>query len=364
MRAHTKALRDRGGTSPYPVKPSTTPSPINLPAVCIHLGESTGESFPCTSCGGKLQSVPVMACAVHGKCTTDRLFAGTKCCRECDDRKVKVLTAPFEYVPTTRLVSDAIRLAALLPLDCAGIVGVPRSGMLPASVIATHLHLPLLELAENGPRELIAGSRGPTLMRRAGKLVVIDDTVYGGNSMKRARNLMGMTQAVYAAVYVRPESAHSVDLFARNLPSPHILEWNLANAGPTRGHAANAVYGTGLAFDVDGILIHDADSGGKIGAPYLVPRAHPVRLIVTGRQEYHREETANMLRSLGVQWDRLEMLPDDAPFTWEEAAKHKAKHYAGSGCGFFVESDPMQAEIIQRLSGKPVICPRVEKVFQ
>jgi hypothetical protein len=58
------------------------------------------------------------------------------------------------------------------------------------------------------------------------------------------------------------------------------------------------------------------------------------------------------------------MLPDDADDSKESIAGHKANHYSRSGCGFFVESDPAQGERIWQLSKKPVICPRIERVFQ
>jgi hypothetical protein len=52
------------------------------------------------------------------------------------------------------------------------------------------------------------------------------------------------------------------------------------------------------------------------------------------------------------------------PLTAENAALHKARHYRGSGCGFFVESCPVQAEIIHRQTGLPVVCPIESKVWQ
>jgi len=43
---------------------------------------------------------------------------------------------PFDFVTTRRLADDAMLLAGLLPADVTGIVGVPRSGMIAASIIA------------------------------------------------------------------------------------------------------------------------------------------------------------------------------------------------------------------------------------
>lgn len=281
--------------------------------------------------------------------------------------------SPLLWVSTADLARDSVRLAAQVPLDAVGVVGLPRSGLIPAAIIATLLHLPLYELSNDGVLTRLGhGSRGRAGLYQPpqGPLVVVDDTVYGGYAMRRAREAMARLnrRAVFAAVYTRlnalPKPVAVVDFFARELPSPHLLEWNLANNGPTAGRAANPIYGSGIAFDIDGVVIHDEHSGGRSGTPYLTPRLFPVPLLVTGRAERHRRATEAMLHRLGVRWQRLEMLPDGIPPTLERIADHKARHYKESNCGFFIESDPTQAELIHHASGgKPVICPSAGKVW-
>jgi len=341
---------------------------------CVHEGVVIA---PCSSCRGEARHI--RDCSVHGSCTREPAGKDVEAvCSTCPDYKAinrkpaQVALPPFAepltWVSTAQLTKDSVALAALAPIDCSGVVAVPRSGVLPAGVIATHLHLPLFVLGSNGPVPIIPGARGDTLAKGRGPLMVVDDTVYGGSAMTRARSLMGARPALYTAVYVRPESADTVDMYARPLPSPHILEWNFANNGPFSGFAANKIYGIGVAVDLDGVLIHDAESsafgGGPIGSPYLVPRARPVKLIVTGRREQHRGQTESLLHKLGVRWDRLEMYPDTAPEAKEAIASHKAKHFAKSGCGLFVESCPVQAELIYRETNLPVVCPIVNKVWQ
>lgn len=266
---------------------------------------------------------------------------------------------PYRWVSTADLVRDSVRLAGLLPPDTGGVVGIPRSGMIPASVIASHLHLPLWELTRDGGiRRMGHGSRGETFgfPGSAGPLAVVDDSVFGGNEMRRARSVLAGVPAVFAAVYVLPDRAGVVDAFAAGLPDPHLMEWNLFNCHWISG-------GDGVATDLDGVVLHDAESGGKIGTPYLVPRAAPVPLIVTGRPERERMVTVRALKAAGARWSRLEMLPAGGEMTTKGFAAHKARHYAESGCGFFCESSPEQAEEIAKLSGRPVICPRAGKVY-
>ncbi len=355
---------------------------------CPHLGEPTGETVGCRTCGSGRGRAEVYACSKYGLTVIgNRAPASDKvtACRWCPDRPRPVAATPARaavpakppraalppfadrvaWVSTARLAKDTAALAGLVPPDCSGVVGVPRSGMLPASMLATQLHLPLGEvLKSGGVRWLGSGNRGgPGLLTQRGPVLVVDDTVYGGSAMRRTRSALAGVDALYAAVYARPEAASAVDLYARPLPAPHLLEWNFANNGPLCGFAADRSYGTGIATDLDGILCHDEYSGGVPGTPYLTPRLHPVRLIVTGRAERHRRATEADLRRWRVRWERLEMLPDDVPLTAESAAAHKARHYAASGHGYFMESCPEQARLIHAATGKPVVCPVLDKVL-
>jgi hypothetical protein len=269
----------------------------------------------------------------------------------------------YEWISTQKLIQDSITLAGMLPSNVSGIAGVPRSGMLPASTIATHLHLPLYQLTEELKLERLGhGSRGRDGLHKAnGPICAIDDTVYSGAAMTRLKNFSGLK----CAVYVRPEASHHVDLFVRELPDPHLLEWNLFNCGPFGGYSADqTIFGSGIASDFDGIFCHDAQSGGVVGSPYLLPRTHPCRLIVTGRRESSRSVTVDWLKRNGCLWDRLEMMANYGPDDVEAMARHKARHYGESKCGFFVESCPIQSQMIFNLTSKPVICPAQGKVYQ
>lgn len=366
--------------------PAAPPAAKSEP--CTHRTPEPVRLVKCTGCGGNVHT-KVYGCAVHGECTAGKRLDGVRGVCNCGSYRApgealltlgaparprppqaRAALPPFAdavaWVPTAQLARDTTALGGILPADCSGVVGVPRSGMLPASILATHLHLPLGEIDTSGRlRWLASGSRGGGLLTApAGSLVVVDDTVYGGNAMRRARQQLAGVRAVFAAVYVRPEAADVVDLCSRVLPAPHLLEWNVANNGPFCGFAADpATYGTGVATDLDGIICHDEFSGGPVGTPYIVPRKFPVRLIVTGRHARHRRTTEAALRGWGVRWDALAMLPDHVPLTTESAAAHKAEHYARSGHGFFMESCPDQAALIHAATGKRVICPRAEKVF-
>lgn len=351
---------------------------------CVHRSIEPVRLVKCVGCGGNVHT-KVYGCSVHGECTVGKRLDGVRGLCRCKSYRSaetlltlgappaaagpRVALSPFAdavaWVSNARLAIDTAAFAGLIPRDCSGIVGVPRSGMLPASMLATQLHIPLGEIDGHGKiRWLASGSRGGGgLASQAGPVVIIDDTVYAGSAMRRARLQVGKINALFAAIYVRPEVTSAVDLYARALPAPHLLEWNFANNGPMCGFASDSSFGNGIASDLDGIICHDEHSGGPVGTPYLTPRLHPVKLIITGRNEKYRAATENDLNRWRVKWGRIVMLPNDVVCNTENAAAHKAKHYAAAGQGYFIESCPEQAQIIHRMTGKRVICPRADKVW-
>lgn len=291
----------------------------------------------------------------------------------------------FEWMSVRRLAEDTRLLVGKLPASVAGVAGVPRSGMIPAALLATLLHVPLFEVQPSGRlRRLGNGARGNDLGfagDRSGIIAIVDDTVYTGRAMHRVRSMLQDRRAVFAAVYARREAFRAVDVFARELPSPHLLEWNLFNSGQFAGRAGNPVLHGGFAVDFDGILceepsVGDADTSPAAAAyekwlrtarPLYLPRSLPVKLIATFRLERWRAETEAWLRRWGIRWERLVMHPAgsvaERSRAWN-AACHKGRPFLESGCSFFVESDVNQAREIFEYTRRPVICPAAETIFQ
>lgn len=281
----------------------------------------------------------------------------------------------YGWISQARLAADAIVLAGRLPPDVAGVVALPRSGVLPAALIATQLHLPLWELTRDGRLHRLGGGHraaafdrdadGVGLPGSPGRLAVVDDIVFDGNALTQARGHLRRLgrRAVFTAVYARERSAHAADLFVRHVEEPQLLEWNLLNNGCVAGRGGWTAVGGGVGLDFDGVVCHDDLSGGDPGTPYLLPRLHEVPVIATGRPESMRAQTEGWLRQWGVRCGSLRMLADGVPLRTDTAARHKADHYGGSDLGLFVESCPKQAALIHRWTGKPVLCPRADFVF-
>jgi orotate phosphoribosyltransferase len=92
----------------------------------------------------------------------------------------------IQYIKTEQLIRDAHKLAWMLPDKIRGVAGVPRSGMIAASVIATARSVPLYSASRNHePTKLENGFR---ILGRTepygGPLVVVEDSVNSGQNLE------------------------------------------------------------------------------------------------------------------------------------------------------------------------------------
>lgn len=255
-----------------------------------------------------------------------------------------------------------------VPADVDLVVGIPRSGILPAITIALMLNLRYADLdrfldgrlAGAGSTKQHAGLIGG--IAEARHVLVIDDSLNRGNAMREARarlrHLEGEVRFTFAAAYVVPDGESEVDIAFEILSLPRIFEWNFIHH----------VYLEHACVDIDGVLCLDprADENDD-GAAYLrflasaTPLYRPTRRIgclVTSRLEKYRPETEAWLARHGVEYDRLVML--DLPSAEERRRRgvhgtFKGEVYRDSKAMLFIESEYAQAVEIARISGKPVL---------
>lgn len=324
---------------------------------CIHEGAVLEH---CTGCNSN--SRHVRDCDLHERATRAYVSDKVRACALCADYKPGV--EPWEWVSLARLTRDTIAFGARVPRPLCGIGGVVRSGMIPASILATLLHLPLWEIGEEGdPRQLRSGNRGKGINEQ-GPLLIVDDTVWAGTARQKVRKALAGVPHLYAAIYVRDGMESFVDLYHQTLTKLHVLEWNWHTNGGVRSWNQDRSKGRGFAIDLDGIVCHDEHSGGPPGEPFMVPRAHPVPYIVTGRGEEDRARTVSQLRNWGCQYENLVMRPTSVPFTVDSIAYFKSAEFRKSGCELFIESCPNQAALIAHHTNKAVICPKIERAWQ
>ena len=263
-----------------------------------------------------------------------------------------------------------IRRLGLLPDGVDLVVGIPRSGLLAASMISLYLNVPMTELDGLAERRLIGrGKRAlpnhdPAVFDRARRILVVDDCVSQGSELMRARRIVercGLSdKTTFAAVYGFPDRPRgAADLVMEQVPRPMCFLWSCLHApGLER-----------KCVDIDGILCvnptsRQDDDGPRYrrflsqARPLMLPTAR-VGWLVTCRLEKYRALTEDWLRRHGVVYDHLVMLdlPDLA--TRRRAridAEFKAGVYRESGADLFIESCPGLARRIADLSGRPVVC--------
>lgn len=265
---------------------------------------------------------------------------------------------------TTAYLSDLVRRNLFrIPHDIDLVVGVPRSGMLPATMIALALNKRLTDIDSfvEG-RVFEAGYRGS--LQQWGeirKVLVVDDSVNSGMAMTKAKEQLASVAADYEITYLAVIAASSgipfVDLFFELVDDERVFEWNLFHH----------YFMSEACLDIDGVLNVDPeiDDDGPLYLDFL-KNAKPLHLptvevntLISCRLEKYRQETEEWLRQHNVRYKNLVMLdfPDkQTRVKWGKHGEYKADYYAQSPCSLFVESSLRQARIISDKTSKPVIC--------
>jgi uncharacterized HAD superfamily protein/adenine/guanine phosphoribosyltransferase-like PRPP-binding protein len=255
-----------------------------------------------------------------------------------------------------------------IPRDIDVVVGIARSGMFPAALIALARNLPLAELCSFSEGRLLGtgstrGSKSSSIafedVRHA---LIVDDSINDGNSIENARAMLaplaGQMKLTFCAIYSAQASPRPADLAFAHVPKPRVFEWNVMH------HSVLAR----SCVDIDGVLCldptHEENDDGtaylnflRTATPRPIP-THRISTLVTSRLEKYRPETEAWLKANDVEYDRLVML--DLP-TAEERRRtgahgtFKGEYYRKSDAILFIESELRQAEEIARISGKPVL---------
>lgn len=282
----------------------------------------------------------------------------------------------MNWVSYEQLILDTQQFALQLPQDTVGIVGIPRSGMLVASLVALARNLPLGELdafCKSGSF-FSSGSRYGVRTKPVGDtgtVIVLDDSIHCGRTMRTARRQLAGTglvgRVIFACIYAEREVAtRYVDRWHRVIEQPRLFEWNWLH----HGLLAMAM------LDFDGVLCEDPtvseveNEEGYIrhlesAKPLLVPTVQ-VGWVVTTRLERWRSLSEAWLRAQRVVYGELVMLDGVSAARRRSEGLHadwKASHYTRTEALLFIESNPRQAERIATITGKPVLCPVVSRVY-
>lgn len=275
----------------------------------------------------------------------------------------------FGYVSFAQL-STAIRTQLhVIPGDVDLIVGIPRSGMVPAYQIGLFLNRLVCDIdsfiADGSMSHGHTRKLGVPLtsLRQARHILLVDDSIATGGSMQKA--LARIQESGYAgristcAAIVAPSHHSSVDVSFITLPHPRLFEWNAFHHSCVES----------ACFDLDGVLCvdptaHDNDDGPRyekflLSARPLFRPTLRIGHIVSARLEKYRSLTEQWLAANHISYGELHLV--DLPSRAERIrlgahCSHKIRVYRDTGAPMFYESDAGQAREIATGSGKPVLC--------
>jgi hypoxanthine phosphoribosyltransferase len=288
------------------------------------------------------------------------------------------------FISNERLTTDCLSLIEKLP-PIEGVIGIPRSGMIPASIIAVNMSVPLYSISDEKLVVLNSmsdkgGSRMEVYKPNGSKnILLIDDTAFFGNAMSKHKELveklLPSKNIITSVIYSTPEAIEQklIDIHLYTSKFPHVLEWNFFDAHPTLN---------GM-FDLDGVFCEDCPyeiaedetrykNWIKTVKPIenRIPRLFPAIAICTGRLEKYRKETEEWLDRHNIKYSNLLMFQGTkeerdsnhvlnvARFKLQKFIEYN-KNSKGllfnikdtGKCLYFIESCPEQSRLIA--DGKP-----------
>ena len=250
------------------------------------------------------------------------------------------------------------------------VVGVPKSGLIPACIIASFFNKPLYDLdsftfsfsKRSGVRKITHYKNEPIEVPIA---LVVDDSFNTGNEMRRVRARLSSYDLnfhfKYCAIYGLSNnySHDEIDICLTIVPQPRLFQWNYRNH----------IIAQYACFDIDGVLCEDPDEtqnddGEKYrqfllnAKPLFIPQKK-ISCLVTSRLEKYRGETQEWLKKKHVNYGELIML--DLPSAEKRRklkihGKFKADIYKKRSELIFIESNWRQAQQIAEIADKPVLC--------
>ncbi|AZO10052.1 MULTISPECIES: phosphoribosyltransferase [unclassified Mesorhizobium] len=267
-------------------------------------------------------------------------------------------------------MNDAImRNLHRLPRDIDLVVGVPRSGVLAATLVSLTANIPMTDLDSFLAGRIYTSGitkRRAALDRQAAemrRILVIDDSVSGGNAMRDARDKIEAAgikgNFVFAAVFGLLPQHEETDIVFEVVPHPRMFQWNFMHH----------IFLEQCCVDIDGVLCLDPTEEENDDGPAYEkflgearPLLGPTRKIgwlVTSRLEKYRKLTEAWLARHEIKYDQLIMLDLPSKAERQRLGAHgsfKAEFYRKSNAILFIESEHQQALKIAKLSGKPVLC--------
>lgn len=289
----------------------------------------------------------------------------------------------MKYISLSDLSNTIRNNLYKIPRNIDYVIGVPRSGMIAASLISSYLNVPLIDvysfcagLKPSGGGRLLYFNKQNN--KATNNVLVIDDTVNNGGSMNNVKQLLSQKSDInfiYMCVYLEGRGESSIDLYLEdvrqytdNFTIPVLYEWNIFQHYP--------YVMSKCMYDMDGVLCIDPPDERneteyieyiKNAKPLFVPRT-PIGAIITYRLQKNEEITKQWLAKYNILYNALKTFPANS---WEERNDSGISPELFKGTiykkydffNLFVESNDYQAQQIAKISGKNVYCVETNKMY-
>ena len=241
-----------------------------------------------------------------------------------------------------------------IPQNIDLVVGIPRSGLLVANLIALYLNkrVSTLELFQNDII-LSNNTKRPFDSNEIKNVLVVDDTCNSGNTIMSIKNRISRKDVnyIYLAAYTTNSGRRFLDIYFEILEWPRIFQWNIMNSWLNN----NSVY------DLDGVLCENpkVDDDGQLyineitnAKPKFITK-YNINIICTCRLEKYRNITENWLKRHNINYNQLIMMQYNTKVERVIENRHgqfKGEIFQNSSSDIFFESDYGQANIIKSLN--------------
>lgn len=276
----------------------------------------------------------------------------------------------MEFITFKKLNSDLIKNIHKLQQDIDLVVGIPRSGLILANMIAIYLNKPLTDLDSYLKGSIFESGNTKDLSRNVktfddvNKVLIVDDTVSSGRAIRGAKYKIAALHSgkkeLFLAAYVRSETKMEVDIYFEIIDDERVFEWNYLH---------NTLL-ENACLDIDGVLCLDPtisqnDDDERYvdfilnATPKFIPSVK-VGYIVTSRLEKYRSQTEYWLRKYNIDYKKLYMMNLGSAEERRRLGNHasfKANVFKRlKTAKWFIESEADQADAIAKITGKMVFC--------
>lgn len=268
----------------------------------------------------------------------------------------KVFSAVVSYEQAATYTKE---LTKKIPNDFDVVIGIPRSGIFIASIIATKFGRPLTTPDLFIEKKIWESSlvKSPKKIKR---VLLVDDSVGSGETFDKVTeklieynpNLIIKRASLFA------HNKNKVD-YVFDVKKPQcIFEWQIIQ---------NSRYKK-LSVDMDGVLCEDCPIGiglieeeyikwMKKAKPFIIP-INEIESIITSRLEKYRDITEKWLKENNVKYQNLFMMDIENGYSKTSDAVVSFKSYSlkESGSEWFWESNFCEAFEINKQTNIPVLC--------